>query len=532
MIQTDDPSCSRQAATALGQIGDTRAIPALLKASEGLKDRFIEHAIIYALITMNQAEVVKKGLADPSQNVKKTALIALDQMRDRPLKPEEVIPFLESSDSTMESTARWVVSHHPEWTTSMITYLRKQLNKTRLEADDKKQLKEILISYCGNTSMQQFMLTQMSGASVEKKIFIMEAMGECDIKEVPAGWTAQLGKELTSSVNEIVKVNVLKVIQLHGIKSLKNALEQAADDNQNAPALRINAIGTLSNDSTVLSNKHFDYLYAQLQPGNDASIRQQAAGVLGQAKLSDELLLTLARDFLGKADAFILPRLMPLFQGAKNIEIGRSLATALEASPSLDNFTEEFIRETFSRYPPELNATTEKLIVKLKEVRSERLARIHTIETSITTGDIERGRILFFGKAICYTCHAIGKEGGTFGPDLTSIQRDRSTHDLVEAIVYPGVTFVREFETYKIKTKDNTFTGIIQEQTAEMIRLGTSPQESVQIQRKDIISTEIQDVSMMPLGLDKLVTEQELADLMAFLIGQDQDPETDAELLR
>ena len=169
---------------------------------------------------------------------------------------------------------------------------------------------------------------------------------------------------------------------------------------------------------------------------------------------------------------------------------------------------------------------------KLKEVRAERLGRIQTIEGSITKGDIERGRILFFGKAICYTCHAIDNEGGNFGPDLTSIQRDRSAHDLVEAIVYPGVSFVREYETYQIKTKDHTYTGIIQEQTSDIIRLGISPQESVQIQRKDIISTEIQDVSLMPLGLDKLLTEQEIADLMAFLIGQDQDPETDSELLR
>jgi putative heme-binding domain-containing protein len=171
-------------------------------------------------------------------------------------------------------------------------------------------------------------------------------------------------------------------------------------------------------------------------------------------------------------------------------------------------------------------------MAKLKEVRAERLARIHTVENSIRKGDIERGRILFFGKAICYTCHEIGSEGGNFGPDLTSIQRDRSAHDLVEAIVYPGASFVREYETYQIKTKDNTFTGIIQEQTGDMIRLGISPQESVQIQLKDITSTEIQDVSMMPLGLDKLLTEQELADLMAFIIGQDQDPETDSELLR
>ncbi len=532
MIQNDEPACRRQAATALGQIGETTAIPALLKACDGVTDRFIEHAIIYALISMNQPDLVKSGLTDPSDDVKKAALIALDQMQSRSLKPEQVTSFLASNDSTLESTARWVVSHHPEWAANMITYLQKQLNKPGWDVSTKRQLKDILVSYCGDVSMQEFMVSQMAGASLDKKLFVLDAMSACNIKEVPSAWVGHLGKELTSNADVAVKLNVLKFIRLHGVSSLNEILDQVAYNDQNPAILRVNAIGTSRNDSTQLSDRHFDYLYAQLQSGNDASARQQVASVLGQTTLSDEQLLKLAKEFLGKADAFILPRLMPLFQGAKDIEIGRALASALEKSPSLDNITEAYLRELFVNYPPELNATTEKLVTQLKKVREERLARIHTIENRISTGDIERGRILFFGKAICYTCHAIGNEGGNFGPDLTSIQRDRSAHDLVEAIVYPGVSFVREYETYKITTKENTYTGVIQEQTGEMIRLGISPQEAVQIQRMDIVSTEIQDVSMMPLGLDKLLTEQEIADLMAFLIGQDQDPETDAELLR
>ena len=115
MIQNDEPACKRQAATALGQIGESSVIPALLKASDGVKDRFIEHGIIYALISMNQPDLVKKGLTDPSDDIKKAALIALDQMQNRTLKAEQVTPFLASNDSTLESTARWVVSHHPEW---------------------------------------------------------------------------------------------------------------------------------------------------------------------------------------------------------------------------------------------------------------------------------------------------------------------------------------------------------------------------------------------------------------------------------
>jgi putative membrane-bound dehydrogenase-like protein len=533
MIQHDhDLACKRQAATALGQLDVPEVIPALLKASEEVKDRYVEHAIIYALITMNEPDLVKRGLTDPSNNVKKAALIALDQMKSRSLEPGQVTPLLSSNDSTISATARWVVSHHPEWSAQVITYLKKELNKPTLADNEKRQLKDILVSFSKDVSMQEFVGAQMAASSVEKKRFMLEVMAGSTIKEVPSVWIDLLGNELTSDVDATVKLDVLKFIRLHGIASLNTAIENVADNNQNAAMLRIHAIGALLNDSTQLSNKHFDYLYEQLQPANEALVRQQAVGVLGQAKLPDELLLKLARDFLGKADAFMIPGLMPVFLGATDIEIGKALAKALENSPGLDNLNEEHVRETFASYPAELNATVGKLIAKLNEVRAGRLTRIKTIENEILRGDIERGRMLFFGKAICYTCHTIGKEGGRFGPDLTSIQRDRSAHDLVEAIVYPSVSFVREYETYRIKTKDNTFTGIIQSQTPDMIRLGISVQESVQIQRKDIMTIEILDTSMMPIGLDKILTEMEMADLLAFLLGQDQDPETDSKLLR
>ena len=480
---------------------------------------------------MNRPDMVKNGLADGSADVRKAALIALDQMQNSTLKAGQVTPFLASNDSTMESTARWVVSHHPEWAGSMITYLRNQLSKSKLEAGERKQLKDILVSYCGDASMQQFMLTQMAGASVEKKLFILEAINACNIEEVPSGWVNQLGKELTSNVDEIVKLNALKVIRLHSIASLNDALEKVADNDKNTPALRISAIGTSINDSTQLSIKHFDYLYAQLQPGNEASIRQQAAGVLGQAKLSNELLLKLAKDFLGKADAFILPRLLPVFQGANEIEIGKSLASALENSPSLDNITEEYLRETFSKYPPELSTTTEKLMTKLKEVRGDRLARIHSIENNITKVTLSaEGCCSLVKQFVIPVMQSVRK----VVPSVPTLRLSSAIVQHMTLLKRSSIlVLVLSGNMKRIKSK-RRITCILElfRNKRGMIRLGISPLESVQIQRKDIISTEIQNVSMMPLGLDKLVTEQEMADLMAFLLGQDQDPDTDAELLR
>jgi putative heme-binding domain-containing protein len=198
----------------------------------------------------------------------------------------------------------------------------------------------------------------------------------------------------------------------------------------------------------------------------------------------------------------------------------------------LDSFSEKIILQTFKNYLPELNKPVEALIAKLNEAQAERLNKIKEIEADILSGDIERGRSLFFGKAVCSSCHTIGNEGGNFGPDLTAIQRDRSHHDLVEAIVYPGASFVREFETYQIISGQSTYRGIILEQNAEFILLGISPQETVRISMKEITSIKTEDVSMMPQGLDQLLSKQELADLLAFLIGQEQDPETDSKLLR
>lgn len=74
--------------------------------------------------------------------------------------------------------------------------------------------------------------------------------------------------------------------------------------------------------------------------------------------------------------------------------------------------------------------------------------------------------------------------------------------------------------------------GIIHENTLDAIALGTSPQTTVRIPKKNILSTEILDVSMMPQGLYQLLSGQELSDLMAFLLGQDQDPEKDKAILR
>ncbi|MDA0194871.1 MAG: c-type cytochrome [Bacteroidetes bacterium] len=212
---------------------------------------------------------------------------------------------------------------------------------------------------------------------------------------------------------------------------------------------------------------------------------------------------------------------MPAFEGSSNPEIGSALVDYLTNSPLLDGFSEQGLQSLFDSYSDELKPRIDGLMAKLSEVRGERLQKLTQIEALVGKGDEERGRALYFGKAICSTCHTILDEGGTLGPDLTSVQKDRSIHDIVESIIYPGVSLARDYETYQVKTATETHIGILKEQTPDAVVLETGPQTSVRIARNEIVEISNSETSMMPQGLDQLLSEDEKADLIAFLLGRD-----------
>jgi putative heme-binding domain-containing protein len=141
------------------------------------------------------------------------------------------------------------------------------------------------------------------------------------------------------------------------------------------------------------------------------------------------------------------------------------------------------------------------------------------LEASISEGDVRRGQAIFNSqKAACSACHAIGYKGGTIGPDLSRIGKVRSERDLLEAVVYPSVSFVRSYEPILIITKaGKQFNGLIRSETPDEITLVTGAKEEARIARADIEEITPSTISVMPAGLDTQLTKQQLADLIVFL---------------
>jgi putative heme-binding domain-containing protein len=129
-------------------------------------------------------------------------------------------------------------------------------------------------------------------------------------------------------------------------------------------------------------------------------------------------------------------------------------------------------------------------------------------------------------KAACATCHAIGYMGGHVGPDLTSIGQVRTERDLLESIVFPSASFVRNFEPLIVHTRsDEEYSGVVKKDGEDEIVLATGPNVEVRIVRSDIAEMRPGTVSVMPAGLDQQLTVQELADLVAFLKGTKWGPQ-------
>ena len=147
--------------------------------------------------------------------------------------------------------------------------------------------------------------------------------------------------------------------------------------------------------------------------------------------------------------------------------------------------------------------------------------RLSQYEAVLTGGEPDRGRTLFFSRSpACSTCHRIQAEGGRVGPDLTRIGAARSVRDLLESVIVPSSTFAQGYESWMVVVRDGrVLGGILARQTPEAIVLRSGSGADVQVRREEIQSMEREETSLMPDGLERAMTREELRDLIAYLLS-------------
>lgn len=519
IVASDLPQVSRQAATALGQIGDASAIPSLLKAVSRTGDRFVEHAVIHTLIGFGQPEPLLTALKNPSDKIRKAALTALDQMDNSPLQKEHLKPFLASANPDLRAAGIWVATHRPEWTDIVVEFLEKQLARSGQTEEELLALRDLMVTFCQNEALQNFVTAQLKSetATPESRLLFLSVIGRCDVRQLPATWTGQL-KALLGAGDAAVVSEALNLIQSRRVKGIDAELLSIFRDKASAPALRLKSLAARTVTVPEITDGDFALLGDLLGKGQDAPVRQAAANVLVNLKLTEPQLMAVAEKQLPEADQFLMPGILEVFNHGTSEKVGESLVSSLLlVSDRLTNIPEQDLARILSAYPASVRDKAGPVSEKIRQLHAAQQEKLAQLDGELTGGDVLEGRTLFFGKASCSACHAIGADGNPFGPDLTNIGDIRSRSDILEAIVFPSSSFAREHETVNVVTGSGTFMGIIKEQTADYLILAPGPGPGLRINRSEVKSIDPHNISMMPPGLEELLNKQEMASLMAFL---------------
>lgn len=149
-------------------------------------------------------------------------------------------------------------------------------------------------------------------------------------------------------------------------------------------------------------------------------------------------------------------------------------------------------------------------------VDSDRAKIVGAYQSSLDLeANAERGAMVF--KKDCSVCHKVGDVGFEVAPPLASVQ-NKSPRDLLISILDPNREAQPNFNTYTVVTnKGKQLNGIIASETANSITLKRAEAKQDVVLRSQIDEMVSNGVSLMPVGLEKEVTKQQMADLIAFI---------------
>lgn len=134
-----------------------------------------------------------------------------------------------------------------------------------------------------------------------------------------------------------------------------------------------------------------------------------------------------------------------------------------------------------------------------------------------------------FSAVMCATCHHFAGDGGNIGPDITGAGNRYSLRDLVENITEPSKVISDQYGSHQIEKNDGSIIlgRIVGNDSGKLLVMTNpfAPSVTLAVDEKEIKSKKDYPVSMMPPGLINSLNEDELKDLLAYLLsgGNDKD---------
>ena len=162
----------------------------------------------------------------------------------------------------------------------------------------------------------------------------------------------------------------------------------------------------------------------------------------------------------------------------------------------------------------ELAARAEKLFAG--NVSADRAAVVTAYQPALEKkGDVARGRAIF--EKNCVTCHRVAGIGVNVGPDVADTYNKTPAY-LLTNILDPNRAVDANYFGYTLATNQGRiYTGLVKAETASSITIRLPEGKEETILRADVDELKSSGLSLMPVGVEKNITIDQMADLLTFL---------------
>lgn len=142
-------------------------------------------------------------------------------------------------------------------------------------------------------------------------------------------------------------------------------------------------------------------------------------------------------------------------------------------------------------------------------------------------GDLQKGAAVFAKH--CTMCHQLEGLGHVVGPDLAALS-DKSSKTLLLAILDPSRSIDARYLNYVAVTDEGrAYSGILVQESGASITLKAADGKEQVILRNSLEEMQSSGKSMMPDGLEKELTPQKMADLLAYVAGPNRKLQTEGK---
>ncbi|MGE3780339.1 MAG: PVC-type heme-binding CxxCH protein [Pirellulaceae bacterium] len=523
-LQSDHPPVRRKAAESLGRIGSPTSVPALFAAVARAHDPFLWHATVYALIEIGDRDGVAARLGDANPRVRQAALVALDQMPDGGLTREQVAPLLDSADELLQQAALRVVSHRANWSATALPTLRQWLRRSSLAADQEQLLSELLAAAPADSDLLQLGGSALANSSTAPAIrrLLIQIVQQTRGAELPETWREGLRRTLTGG-DASLQWEAIAAIRSRGWRHFDDDLRQLSEAEKGPIETRVAALECLAARGHALNPDAFVLLRDQLSESSPPLVRMAAARVLSASTLMDSQLTDLARR-LPDASAPVWRLLLSTLAKAEQSSARDAVVEAALSAPAAEALTAGELDQLVGNYPAPMRLRLEPLRQRIVSRQQDQAAYLTQLAERLgqLRGDVDAGKEVFLApKNNCFACHRAVGRGGTVGPELTKIGAFRTREELLQSIIFPSLPMAPPYQTHTVVTRGGQIlTGLVVRDTPDAVHLRTTDLAERRIGRGDIQQLAPASTSMMPDGLERTLTPQQLADLLEFLCQQ------------